>query len=134
MIGSTEDIISHFEAITGLEVEDNVPYKSEELEMCLVLFKGPDDDEANWFRATVLSVEDDGYEVVFIDFGNQEKVKRSDLIGIPHKPEIVKHLKELLPEGEQVDVIVKGLGANGHHKYQIEIPSLYKALKVEGLY
>ncbi|KAJ8942353.1 hypothetical protein NQ314_010087 [Rhamnusium bicolor] len=145
MISTTEDVITYLEEITDLEITDNAPYKPEEFEMCLVSFKGPEEENASWYRAAVLEIEDDSYFVTFVDFGNKEVVKCEDIrkfppnlkkvpilgvnckcVGIPDTPEVVKQLKELIREGDQVEVIVKGLS---DLTYEIEIPDLYQKLK-----
>ncbi|KAJ8925333.1 hypothetical protein NQ315_009163 [Exocentrus adspersus] len=149
-LSSTDEVIGHLETVSSASPTNNDPYQPEVTEMCLVSFKGPDDDEPSWNRAVVLSVDESGYLVNFVDFGNQEVVQSQDIrnmpihlkkvpilgitcecVGLPKKPEILERLKELLPGGSQVEVVVKEFV---DLKYQIEIPELYQQLKAEKLF
>uniref|UniRef100_V5H027 Tudor domain-containing protein n=1 Tax=Anoplophora glabripennis TaxID=217634 RepID=V5H027_ANOGL len=149
-LSSTGEVIGYLETITSVMPTDEVPYKPKASEMCLVSYKGPEDDEATWYRAVVLSEEEDKYTISFVDFGNIECTKSENIrrfpanlkdipilgigcscTGLPKKQQIVDRLKQLISEGTQVDVVVKGLDGL---KYQIEMPEIYKQLKAENLF
>lgn len=44
-LSSTDDVIGYLETITAISVTDHEPYKPGLSEMCLVSYKGPEDDE-----------------------------------------------------------------------------------------
>ncbi|XP_074035782.1 uncharacterized protein isoform X2 [Leptinotarsa decemlineata] len=150
LISLGDESIKYMEMITDLIVSDEVPYEPSEFEMIMVAYQAPEDDEPQWYRGVVLEKEENGdYSCQTVDFGNQIVVKSKDIrrfqehlknipilgiscecVGIPYNDAVLNKLRELIPEGEEVTVVVKGFE---ELKYQIELPNVYKILKEEGL-
>ncbi|CAH1117114.1 unnamed protein product [Phaedon cochleariae] len=149
LISLTDESLKYLEAVTDLVVEDDAAYEPGMFEMCMVAYKGPDDEEAAWYRGAVLEKDEDQITVNSVDYGTNIVVTKKDIrkfnkkykdvpilgitcefVNIPDNEKVLEKLKELIPEGDQVKVVLKDFDGL---KYQIEVPEVYSALKKQGL-
>lgn len=61
------------------------PFDGDKGDICLARF-----DDGNWYRSRVERWGDDGYEVMFIDFGNRSFIPTSSLRALPHNSPLVR--------------------------------------------
>ncbi|CAH1111312.1 unnamed protein product [Psylliodes chrysocephalus] len=151
LISMNEEVLTQFETVSVLEPEDDVPFEPENMNMCLVLYKSPEEEDATWYRAVVLDKEAAGYAVSMVDFGTQATIKSKDirkfprnlkdipimgilcsLKDVPNDEKCNARIKELLPEGQEVKAKVLEFLVD-EIKYVIDIPEITETLKKEGL-
>ncbi|CAG9860756.1 unnamed protein product [Phyllotreta striolata] len=147
-ISMSEESVEYLEKVTDMlqVLADDNPFKPELLDMCLVLYKSPDETEACLNRAVVIDENESGYIVNMVDFGTKatvasgdirkfpEELKSIPILGIPcalknipNTQKNIDRVKELIPEGEEVNI--KILEYINDEKYMIEIPEVEKELK-----
>ncbi|KAL1514012.1 hypothetical protein ABEB36_003341 [Hypothenemus hampei] len=145
LMASTEETMEYLIKLEELQLLDNEPYLPKQQYMCLADYNG------SWNRAVALSVLDDVVEVLFVDYGNVEKVKKSNLRRFPKElikipilgimaqfdgititQEVKNRIKDLIPDNESLLVDIKKIVPD-EMAYFIEIPSIYDKLKQEGL-
>ncbi|KAG5876468.1 hypothetical protein JTB14_010157 [Gonioctena quinquepunctata] len=149
LISLQDESMNNMAKVTDLTALDDAPYEPAEFEMCLVAHQAPEEDEPSWYRGVVLERNDGEYNIQAVDFGNLILAKSKDVrkftkelqkipilgitcefVGIPDSEAVLERVKQLIPEGEEIKVDIKSFD---DLKYKIEIPSVYKILKQEGL-
>ncbi|XP_057652384.1 uncharacterized protein LOC130891580 isoform X2 [Diorhabda carinulata] len=144
LISLDEDSVSYLESIYNLEINDDEPYEPEVSEMCVFLYKTPEESETVWYRGVVLDNEGK-YTISMVDFGILVTTTSKDirkfpahlkdipmlgifckLINIPHTPEILNEIRNIVQEGENVDVTIKN---ENDLTYDVELPKVYEELK-----
>uniref|UniRef100_A0A6P7GG52 Uncharacterized protein LOC114342084 n=1 Tax=Diabrotica virgifera virgifera TaxID=50390 RepID=A0A6P7GG52_DIAVI len=85
LISMEEDVLTEFSQLNDwLQQFDNAtPYDPEAGEMCLVLHKTDETEEASWFRGVVLSNDENNYEISSVDCGNLITATRANIRSFP---------------------------------------------------
>ncbi|XP_050504540.1 uncharacterized protein LOC114333462 isoform X2 [Diabrotica virgifera virgifera] len=149
LISMEEDVLTEFSQLNDwLQQFDNAtPYDPEAGEMCLVLHKTDETEEASWFRGVVLSNDENNYEISSVDCGNLITATRAnirsfpaalknirmlgifcELVDIPDIPGAKDKLKSLIGEGTQLDATFKSYDEETTI-YQVVVPDIYAKLK-----
>ncbi|XP_044263975.1 uncharacterized protein LOC123010872 [Tribolium madens] len=135
----SKELQEHIDYVLRSEIEDSVPYIAVENEVCLCYFVD------QWYRCAVIRIFDKECEVMLLDFGNVELIRKENLrkpddhimkvpalalpcklIGLPSHQNIEAALKKIVLEGELYNVDVKKITEGKCH---VKLPEVYAALK-----
>jgi hypothetical protein len=135
----SEELQNHIDYVLRSEIEDDEPYSPTVKEVCLCFYVD------QWYRCVVSRILNSEYEVLLLDFGNVEIIKKENLrkldeqsrqvpplalpcklIGLPKDQNVEDLLKNIIIEGEIYNVDVKCIDEG---KCQVEIPSVYQKIK-----